>query len=209
MKLLLVEDEEFLAKSVAKGLKKRGYAVDCAFDGQEALELYEINQYNLMILDLNLPKVDGLEVLEHIRAKDASLRILILSARSTVLDKINGLDRGSNDYLTKPFDFDELEARIRALLRQEIVMKNTKISVGNLCMDTSARRVFWKEEPVDLTRKEFAILEYLMTHSEKLVSAEELIEYVWDSETDPFSNSFRFHISSLRKSWRLLPAVTV
>ena len=105
MKLLLVEDEEFLARSIAKGLKKRGYAVDCAFDGQEALTLHEINRYNLMILDLNLPKVDGLEVLRRIREKDAALRILILSARSTVLDKINGLVMGSNDYLKNHFVF--------------------------------------------------------------------------------------------------------
>lgn len=199
MKLLLVEDEIFLSEALAKGLRKRGYAVDCAYDGEEALELYSINEYDLMLLDLNLPRIDGMEVLRRIREKDSALRVLILSARSTVSDKIAGLDSGSNDYLTKPFDFAELEARIRALLRQEIRMKDTTLTWGSLCMDTAAKRVSWKDTPVELTKKEYAILEYLMTNPRKVVSPEEFIEHVWDSEADPFSNSFRFHISSLRK----------
>lgn len=199
MKLLLVEDEELLSAAMAKGLRKRGYAVDCAFDGEEALELYGVNEYDLMILDLNLPKLDGMEVLRRIREQDGVLRVLILSARSTVPDKIAGLDGGSNDYLTKPFDFAELEARIRALLRQEVRMKDVCLSCGALQVDTAAKRVSWKEEPVELTKKEYSILEYLMAHQDRVVSPEELIEHVWDSEADPFSNSFRFHISSLRK----------
>lgn len=199
MKLLLVEDEELLSGAVAKGLRKRGYAVDCAYDGEEALALFYVNEYDLMILDLNLPEVDGLEVLRRIREQDASLRVLILSARSTVSDKIAGLDGGSNDYLTKPFDFGELEARIRALLRQEVQMKAVSLSCGGLRMDTAAKQTFWEDKPVELTKKEYAILEYLMVHPHQVVSPEELIEHVWDSEADPFSNSFRFHISSLRK----------
>ena len=118
MKLLLVEDEKLLSKSIAKGLTMLGYAVDCAYDGEEALSLYDINEYDLMILDLNLPKLDGMEVLRRIRAQDADFRILILSARNSLDDKITGLDSGSNDYLTKPFEFAELEARIRSLLRR-------------------------------------------------------------------------------------------
>ena len=199
MKLLLVEDEVALSAAMAKGLRKRGYAVDCAHDGEEALELYGINEYDLMILDLNLPKLDGLEVLRRIREKDAELRVLILSARSTVPDKIAGLDGGSNDYLTKPFDFAELEARIRALLRQEVRTKGVELSHGDLRMDTAARQVFWRDKPVELTKKELAILEYLMAHPGRVISAEELIEHTWDSEADPFSNAFRFHLSSLRK----------
>ena len=112
MKLLLVEDEEMLSKSVAKGLKILGYSVDCAYDGEEALYFYELNQYDLMILDLNLPKLDGMEVLRRIRSQDEDFRVLILSARNSLEDKISGLDEGSNDYLTKPFEFKELEARI-------------------------------------------------------------------------------------------------
>ena len=199
MKLLLVEDEALLSGAIAKGLRKRSYAVDCAYDGEEALALYGVNEYDLMILDLNLPKVDGLEVLRRIRARDADLRVLILSARSTVPDKIAGLDGGSNDYLTKPFDFAELEARVRALLRREVRTRDAQLSQGGLRMDTAAKRVFWRDAAVELTKKEYAILEYLMAHPDKVVSPEELIEHVWDSEADPFSNSFRFHFSSLRK----------
>lgn len=199
MKLLLVEDEILLSAAIAKGLRKRGYAVDCAFDGEAALEQLSINEYDLLILDLNLPKLDGMEVLRQIREKDTNLRILILSARSSVPDKIAGLDNGSNDYLTKPFDFAELEARIRVLLRQEVQMKNAILSCGVLQLDTAARIAHWKDTPVELTKKEYGILEYLMAHQDRVVPAEELIEHVWDSESDPFSNSFRFHISSLRK----------
>ena len=143
MKLLVVEDEELLSKTVAKGLRLLGYSVDCAFDGEEALYLYEVNQYDLMILDLNLPKIDGLEVLRRIRSQDDTFRVLILSARNTLEDKVNGLDQGSNDYLTKPFEFQELEARIRGLLRRRFTTVNTIINCGRLCMDTVARQVWW------------------------------------------------------------------
>lgn len=199
MKLLLVEDEELLSKSIAKGLRKHGYAVDCAYDGEQALELYNINQYDLMILDLNLPKIDGLDVLKTIRSKDSILRIIILSARSEVDDKIAGLDKGGNDYLTKPFNFAELEARIRNLLRQELKTRDTDLYCGFLRIDTASKQVLWKDIVIELTKKEYSILEYLMIHQGEVISSEELIEHVWDSETDPFSNSFRFHISSLRK----------
>lgn len=199
MKILLVEDEKLLSKSVAKGLTMLGYAVDCAYDGEEALSLYEINEYDLMILDLNLPKLDGMEVLRRIRARDADFRILILSARNSLDDKITGLDSGSNDYLTKPFEFAELEARIRSLLRRDFSTRDTTLRCGRLGMDTAARRVFCEGKEIELTRKEYALLEYLMTHAGRVVSAEELIEHAWDSEADLFSNSFRFHIHSLRK----------
>lgn len=199
MKLLLVEDEELLSSSIARGLRKRGYALDCAYDGKEALELYEINQYDLIILDLNLPEIDGLEVLKQIRQKDASVRILILSARSSVSDRIDGLDNGSNDYMTKPFDFAEFEARMRALLRQEVKMKETVLSRGGLQVNTALKQVFWDNRPVELTKKEYALLEYLMFYPDKVISPEELFEHVWGNEADPFSNALHFHISTLRK----------
>ena len=199
MKFLLVEDEVRLSKNIGKGLALLGYAVDCAYDGEEALERYELGGYDLMILDLNLPKLDGIEVLRRIRARDADFRVLILSARNTLEDKISGLDEGSNDYLTKPFEFRELEARIRGLLRRRFATESTELRCGQLRADTAARRVRCGELPVELTRKEYTLLEYLMTHAGRVVSAEELIEHAWDSETDPFSNSFRFHIHSLRK----------
>ena len=130
MKLLLVEDEALLSKNIAKGLRLLGYAVDCAYDGLEALELYGLNDYDLMILDLNLPKLDGMEVLQRIREQDADFRILILSARDTLEDKISGLDGGSNDYLTKPFEFKELEARIRGLLRRSFTTADPQLRCG-------------------------------------------------------------------------------
>lgn len=199
MKLLVVEDEEMLSKTLAKGLRMMGYAVDCAYDGEEALYLYELNQYDLMILDLNLPKLDGMEVLQSIRSKDPDFRVLILSARNSLDDKVSGLDNGSNDYLTKPFEFKELEARIRSLLRRSFTTKDTVLACGCLQMDTAARQVWFKNQTVELTRKEYALLEYLLVHEGEMISAEELIEHGWDSEVDLFSNSFRYHVHSLRK----------
>lgn len=199
MKLLLIEDEELLSAAIAKGLRKRGYAIDCAYDGEEALAQYSINNYDLLILDLNLPKLDGMEVLRRIRQQDKTMRILILSARSSVPDKVAGLDGGCNDYLAKPFDFAELEARIRALLRQKTEAQSASLYLGDLQVDTASKQAFWGKTVLGLTKKEYSILEYLMTHRDRTISPEELIEHVWDSEADLFSNSFRFHISSLRK----------
>lgn len=199
MKLLLVEDEALLSKTVAKGLRILGYSVDCAYDGEEALDLYELNQYDLMILDLNLPKLDGMEVLRRIRRQDEAFRVLILSARNTLDDKVNGLDEGSNDYLTKPFEFKELEARIRGLLRRNFTTRNTVLECGLLKLDTAKKLVWCGGKEVELTRKEYSLLEYLFFQKGNVTGAEELIEHAWDSEADPFSNSFRFHIHSLRK----------
>jgi len=199
MKLLLVEDEAVLSRIISKGLKKSGYAVDTAFDGKEALELFEINEYDLIILDLNLPKMDGIEVLEQIRVQNEDVKILILSARSAIHDKIMGLDCGANDYLIKPFDFQELDARIRNLLRRSFSQKSAIISFENITLDSSKKIVLVDGEMIHVTKKEYAKLEYLMLHQNKVISSEELIEHVWDSETDLFSNSLKFHIHSLRK----------
>ncbi|WP_148359472.1 response regulator transcription factor [Peribacillus simplex] len=199
MKLLLVEDEVLLSNIISKGLKKSGYAVDTAFDGEEALEYFEINVYDLIILDLNLPKTDGMEVLKRIRSKYDDIKILILSARSDIQDKITGLDTGANDYLVKPFDFQELDARIRSLLRRSFTQESIIISCSDLTLDSSKKLVFVKSSQIDLTKKEFCILEYLMFHKNEVISAEELIEHTWDSEVDLFSNSLKFHIHSLRK----------
>lgn len=199
MRLLLVEDEELLSALVAKGLRKRGYAVDTAFDGQDAQYQFDVNQYDLVILDLNLPLVDGLEVLRHIREKNNECKVLILSARAQVEDKIVGLDLGANDYLPKPFDFAELEARVRNLLRWNFTAAPALLSLGLLNINTALRQADVGGNAVSLTKKEYSILEYLMLHCGQVVGAEELIEHVWDSAADPFSNVLQYHIHMLKK----------
>ncbi|ASA23731.1 response regulator transcription factor [Paenibacillus donghaensis] len=199
MKLLLVEDEEELSAIISKGLRKSGYAIDHAYDGEEALYLYTVNEYDLIILDLNLPKLDGLEVLNTIRSKDNFVKVLILSARSDVEDRVTGLDLGANDYLIKPFDYKELEARIRMLLRMSFTQKSTVLACGELKLDTVSKTASYQKSLLSLTKKEFAILEYLFLHQDTVISSEQLIEHVWDSEADLFSNALKYHIHSLKK----------
>lgn len=199
MRILLVEDEKMLSDMIAKGLRNTGYAVDTAYDGEDALFQYEVNDYDLIILDLNLPKVDGLDVLRKIRETDSEIKILILSARTKIGDRILGLDEGANDYLIKPFDFGELAARIRGLLRRKFVQAPPILDLNDLRVDTKAKKVMIADTVIVLTRKEYGILEYLLLHKNRVISAEELTEHVWDSEFDPFSNTFRYHIHSLKK----------
>lgn len=199
MKILLIEDEEDLIEALASGLKKNGYAVDMVTDGRDGLDLSYINDYDLIILDLNLPSMDGLEVLAEIRKRDQECKILILSARSDYSQRIEGLDRGANDYLVKPFDFGELLARVRALLRRMFIQQNTKLEYGDLMIDTAKRSVAYHRNLIELSPKEFAILEYLMIHKGRAISAEEIMEHVWHSDNDMFSNAVKVHISTLRK----------
>lgn len=200
MKLLIIEDEEDIVYALELGFKKLGYAVDTATDGEEGLELAFINSYDLIILDLNLPSMDGLDILKRIRKDDEECKILILSARSDYSQRIQGLDLGANDYLVKPFDFGELVARVRALLRRSFKQNNIKIKYDNIIVDTATRIVYSnKNEKIDLAPKEFAILEYLITNKGRAISAEELIEKVWDSDASMFSNSIKVHVSNLRK----------
>lgn len=199
MRLLIVEDEKDMCETLCYGLRKCGYAVDFAGNGADAVELCEINDYDLVVLDLNLPGLDGMEVLKHIRLMQKSLRVLILSARSDITDKIAGLDSGANDYLTKPFHFGELEARIRALLRRSFVQTEAALKRGGLCLDSIAKTASFEGKQLELSMREFAILEYLMINMGRPVSAEELIEHVWDSEADPFSNQIKVYISTIRR----------
>ena len=199
LRILLVEDEKLLSGYLAKGLKNSGYAVDVAYDGEDALYEYSVNDYDLIVLDLNLPKKDGLEVLREIREKDTKIKIIILSARSKVDDRILGLDEGANDYLIKPFDFGELEARIRSLLRRDFSQVPAVLTIQGLELDTGAKKAVYDGQEVPLTRKEYGILEYLMRRKNQVISAEELTEHVWNNEFDPFSNTFRYHIHSLKK----------
>ena len=197
MKILIGEDERVLRDSLAEGLRLRGYAVDVAADGESAGERPLVESYDLVVLDLNLPKVDGFTVLEEFRRENQDAPVLILSARDGVGDKVRGLDAGANDYLTKPFHFAEFEARMRSLLRRKTVVENTIMSCGALHLDTVAREVTASGAPVPLTVKELALLEYLLLHKGRVIKLEELIDHVWDANANAFSNSARVHLSSL------------
>ena len=191
-----------LCEDIAKGLRLDGYEVDVCYFGDEAMELIYEEKYDLIVLDLNLPKVDGMEILKELRKTDKETRVIILSARSGIQDKVDGLDAGANDYLAKPFHFAELEARVRSLTRRKFLQDDTVIEVGDIRLDTKKRTVFALDEEIVLTRKEMGILEYLMVNAGEVVSPEELMEHVWDKNADLFSNSIRVHISSMRKKIR-------
>lgn len=199
MRILVVEDEVDLQEAIAEGLRLDGYAVDICGDGATAYELLYVEDYDLVILDLNLPELDGLTVLENIREEKPELKVLILSARSTVSDKVRGLDLGANDYLAKPFDFEELEACIRSLLRRKFIQEDPCPQCGELELNLSTRTAQVRGEALPLTKKEFSLLEYLMLHQDRVVSQEELMEHVWDAQVDSFSGVIRVHMASLRK----------
>ena len=199
MRILVVEDEKILWDTIAKGLHMDGYEVDVSFDGDDAWDMILSENYDLIILDWNLPGMDGMEILQNIRKEDLETNVLILSARSQLEDKIHGLDSGANDYLCKPFHFEELEARVRSLLRRRVIQNNVVLKCGEISLDTKARTAFAKSSKLSLTRKEVGLLEYLILHQESVVSQEELIQHVWDASVDSFSNSIRVHISALRK----------
>lgn len=199
MKILVIEDEQDLCSAICRGLTKKGYAVDFANDGNDGLEMLYINEYDLVVLDLNLPGIDGLDILRQVREENKELKVLILSARSAVHERITGLDFGANDYLIKPFHFDELDARIRSLLRRTFVQKDLILTAGDITVDLSSRRAYRDGFALDLTKTEFSILEYLILHKGEVISAETLLEHVYNGEVDLFSNSIKVHIHSLRK----------
>ena len=202
MHILIIEDEEQLCRSMAEGLRMDGYETDTCFDGEEGLELCMTENYDLILLDLNLPGIDGLEILRQFRTFNTNTPVLILSARVQIQDKVEGLDLGANDYLTKPFHLDELAARIRSLTLRRFTQSDVVLTCGKLSFDTKARIASVDSEALSLTRKETGILEYLMLNQGRPVSQEELIEHVWDSSVNSFSNATRVHISSLRKKLR-------
>ena len=164
MRILVVEDERLLCDGIAEDLRLEKYTVDCCYDGPAACERLFVEPYDLVVLDLNLPGMDGLELLRHIRTEQPELRVLILSARSQLSDKVAGLDLGADDYLTKPFALEELEARVRTLLRREFRQRESLVQVGALTLNTVTREVSGRGEPLPLTPREFAILEHLMLH---------------------------------------------
>ncbi|WP_296143277.1 response regulator transcription factor [uncultured Anaerococcus sp.] len=199
MRVLVVEDDLDLINLLEEGLTMYGYAVDKAINGEEAIEMAYIENYDIVILDINLPKKDGFEVLDEIRKFNQEVNIIMLTARSDIDDRVKGLDFGANDYMVKPFDLKELDARMRALLRRKSVTESTILEAGNMKFDTATREAFVDDQKINLTQKETGILEYLFLNKERFVSSEELIDHVWDSNADSFSNSVRVHMSSLRK----------
>ena len=170
--------------------------------GKKRWELIAVEQYDLILLDLNLPGKDGMTVLRTLRQTDRETKVLILSARGEVEDKVEGLDAGANDYLAKPFHLAELEARIRSLTLRQFTQRDVLLTCGGLCFDTRSRTAAANGQPLTLTRKETGILEYLLVHQGRPVSQEELMDHVWDNSVDSFSNSIRVHISALRKKLR-------
>jgi len=202
MRLLIVEDESALCASIAEGLRLDGYEVDTCRDGLAALELCSVEPYDLILLDLNLPGLDGMEVLRRLRADNVETGVLILSARGQLQDKVSGLDAGANDYLTKPFHFEELEARVRSLTRRKFIQENVCLRCGDVAFDTRSRTACVKGQPLTLTRKETNLLEYLLFHQGRVISQEEMMEHLWDGSVNSFSNSIRVHISSLRRKLR-------
>ena len=202
MRLLVIEDEQALADMVAQHLRTAGYEVDVCYDGDSGLEAAMAESYDLILLDLNLPGMDGMELLKTLRAQDGETGVLILSARSGISDKVEGLDAGANDFLSKPFHMQELDARIRSLTRRRFIQNSLTLTMGSLAFDTKRRVAAVDGVPLQLTRKETGILEYLLLHQGRPVSQEELIEHVWDGSVDAFSNSIRVHISALRKKLR-------
>ena len=199
MKILLIEDEKELARALRKGLELNGYQCEIAYDGEDGLNKYFDNIYEVIILDLNLPILDGLEVLKEIRREDSLQKVIILSARSEISDKVLGFDLGTNDYLAKPFDFLELLARINSLARRTIIQNNSVIELGNLKVDTNTKKAFIKETILKLSSKEYRILEYLILNKDKASSAEKILEHVWENEVDFLTDTIKVHISNIRK----------
>ncbi|MFF0727541.1 response regulator transcription factor [Streptomyces sp. CMB-StM0423] len=198
MRILVVEDEEDLVGALRVGLVRSGYAVDTAADVDGALEKLGVNEYDLVLLDLTLPDGDGLAVCREIRAAPGGPRILMLTARDRLADRVRGLDAGADDYLVKPFALPELLARIRALLRRD-EGGTSVVEVGELRLDTARFEAYRGSRPLRLTPKEFGVLHYLMTRPGRVVSAEELLEHVWDENADPFTNTVRVTVGSLRR----------
>ena len=199
MRLLIVEDEKEICDTVAKSLYDAGYEVDTCYDGEEALAGILTENYDLVVLDLNLPGMDGMEILKELRQENEETKVLILSARGQIADKVEALDAGANDYMEKPFHLQELEARIRSLTRRKFVQKDGCLERGEIKDDTVRREAYARGEMVSLTRKENGILEYLLLNMGRPVSQEELMEHVWDASVDSFSGAIRVHMSSLRK----------
>ncbi len=199
MRVLVVEDERRLAGIIKRGLLEEGYSVDNAYDGEEAEYMAETTPYDLIILDIMLPRKDGVAVCRALRLKKVNTPILMLTAKDSVADRVTGLDSGADDYQIKPFAFSELLARVRALLRREAVPKTPQLQVGDLVMDTLTREVRRGQKKIELTTKEYSILEYFMRHPNVVMTRTMLEENVWDYEFDGMSNIIDVYVRRLRR----------
>jgi heavy metal response regulator len=199
MRLLLVEDEKKVSSFIKKGLEEVGYAVDTASDGETGLMMGLEGVHDLIILDINLPGKDGLSVLQGLRQKKVAIPVLLLTVRSAIEDKVIGLDTGADDYLTKPFAFQELLARVRALLRRQTDAEPPLLKVADLTLDPARRLVFRGKEKIELTTKEFALLDYFMRNPDRVLTRTMIAEHVWDYDFDPMTNVIDVYVNYLRK----------
>jgi DNA-binding response OmpR family regulator len=199
MRLLLVEDDPRIARFVAKGLREQAYAVDIAENGDDGLYQAAINSYDLVILDVMIPGRNGFEVCRELRKEGQRMPILMLTARDSVEDRVTGLDHGADDYLTKPFEFRELLARLRALLRRSAELRPPQINVADLVLDTGAQTVSRAGRSISLTAKEYALLEFLARNAGRVVGRAEIAEHVWDETFDPFSNLIEVYVNRVRR----------
>jgi heavy metal response regulator len=199
MRILVIEDEKKVASFIKKGLEEEHYAVDTAYDGESGLYMAEVNEYDLIILDLMIPKIDGLEVLKRIRKNKNSVPILVLTAKDTAEDIVKGLDAGCDDYLTKPFNFMVFLARIRALLRREKIDKEPLLKIADLTLSPVTHKVTRMEKEVELTSKEYALLEYFMRNPDKVLTRTMISEHVWDYHFDSLTNVVDVYVNYLRR----------
>src|SRR6201989_2077331 len=199
MRILVIEDDPRMADVIAKGLRENSYAVDVAQDGEAGLYQASINDYDIIVLDVLLPKHDGYEVCRGLRTRGDTTPVLMLTARAAIDDRITGFDAGADDYLTKPFSFRELLARLHALLRRDAQLRPDVLKIGDLVVDSISHRVARANHEVQLTAKEYALLEYLARRAGQLVSRAEIAAHVWDDTFDPFSNAIEVYINRLRK----------
>ena len=199
MRILVIEDEKKVANFIKKGLEEEHYAVDCAYDGESGLYMTEVNEYDLIVLDLMIPKIDGLEVLKRVRGNRNNVPILVLTAKDTVEDIVRGLDAGCDDYLTKPFEFLEFLARIRALLRREKIDKEPILKIADLTLSLVTHKVMRRGKEIELTSKEYSLLEYFMRNPDKVLTRTMISEHVWDYHFDSMTNVVDVYVNYLRR----------
>lgn len=199
MRILVVEDEHKIANSIKKGLEQDHYAVDVAYDGESGYDLAATEEYDLIILDLMLPLMDGVQIATQLRKENIHTPILMLTAKGQVEDKVRGLDMGADDYMTKPFAFVELLARNRALIRRPRKTEGSILTVGDLMLDTTTYEVKRGAVRIRLSKKEFALLQYLMRHKDKVITKDQIINHVWDYDSDVLPNSVEVYINHLRE----------